>query len=156
MAAANGVTLEVTNKIGRLTTWTDSRKMKQIVSNLFSNAIKYRQRSNSDRFVRLVFELYDEAHWQLTVADNGVGISEEDLQRVFEEFQRRSPSEKIQGAGLGLAITKRLTLLLKGEISVSSEVGQGTEFRLRFPLGQSIPIAASSIISVATQPNSLR
>ena len=54
--------------------------------------------------------------WQLTIADNGVGIPEDDLQRVFGEFQRGLPSEKIQGTGLGLAISKRLVLLLKGEI----------------------------------------
>jgi signal transduction histidine kinase len=73
---------------------------------------------------------------QLTLGrmlQNGVGIPEEDLQRVFEEFQRGPPSEKIQGAGLGLTITNRLVLLLKGEIRVSSEVGRGIHFFLRFP-----------------------
>lgn len=142
MAAANGVTLEVANKIGQSTIWTDPRKLRQIVSNLFSNAIKYRQRDKSDRFVRLVFEVCDEAHWQLTVADNGVGIPEEDLRRVFEEFQRGPPSERIQGTGLGLAITKRLVLLLKGEIGVSSELGRGTEFELRF--SRVSPVLSSS------------
>ena len=112
--------------------WTDPRKLKQIVANLVSNAIKYRRRDKADGFVRLVFESADEEDWQLTVADSGVGIPQEDLQKVFEEFQRGAPSEKIQGAGLGLAITKRLVLLLNGEISVSSEVGQGTQFVLTF------------------------
>ncbi|MGA8478534.1 MAG: sensor histidine kinase [Chthoniobacterales bacterium] len=130
MVIANDLSLEVTNQAGMV--WTDPRKLKQIVANLVSNAIKYRRRDKADGFVRLVFESADEEDWQLTVADSGVGIPQEDLQKVFEEFQRGAPSEKIQGAGLGLAITKRLVLLLNGEISVSSEVGQGTQFVLTF------------------------
>jgi signal transduction histidine kinase len=132
MAKANNLTLEVNNQIGNGTAWTDPRKLRQVVLNLVSNAIKYRQPDKSDAFVSLDFELADNDRWQLTIADNGVGIPEEDLQRVFEEFQRGPPSEKIQGAGLGLAITKRLVLLLKGEIRISSEVGRGTNFVLRF------------------------
>jgi signal transduction histidine kinase len=132
MAIANDLTLEVTNQAGPQTVWTDARKLKQIIANLVSNAIKYRQRDKPDGFVRLVFDSADEEHWQLTVTDNGVGIPQEDLQKVFEEFQRGAPSENIQGAGLGLAISKRMVLLLQGEISVSSEVGRGTQFVLRF------------------------
>jgi signal transduction histidine kinase len=132
MVVANDLTLEVTHYPGLRTVWTDLRKLKQIVANLVSNAIKYRQRDRPDGFVRLLFEPASEEHWQLTVADCGVGIPQEDLEKVFEEFQRGVPSGEIQGAGLGLAITKRLVLLLKGEISVSSEVGRGTQFVLRF------------------------
>jgi signal transduction histidine kinase len=132
MVNANGLALEVDHKAGAESAWTDARKLKQIVANLVSNAIKYRQRDKPDGFVRLVFDSADEEHWQLTVTDNGVGIPQEDLQKVFEEFQRGASRENIQGAGLGLAITKRLVLLLQGEISVSSEVGRGTQFVLRF------------------------
>ena len=132
MAKANKLVLEVNNQIGNGTAWTDARKLRQVVLNLVSNAIKYRQPDKSDAFVRLDFELADDDRWQLTIADNGVGIAKEDLERVFEEFQRGLPSEKIQGTGLGLAISKRLVLLLKGEILVSSEVGRGTYFILKF------------------------
>jgi signal transduction histidine kinase len=131
MAKANKLALEVNNQIGNGTAWTDARKLRQVVLNLVSNAIKYRQPDKSDAFVRLDFELADDDRWQLTIADNGVGIAKEDLERVFEEFQRGLPSEKIQSTGLGLAITKRLVLLLKGKILISSEVG-GTYFVLRF------------------------
>jgi signal transduction histidine kinase len=142
MVNANDLVLEVDNKTGPESAWTDSRKLKQIVANLVSNAIKYRQRDKPDGFVRLVFDSADEEHWQLTVTDNGVGIPQEDLEKVFEEFQRGAPSENIQGAGLGLAITKRLVLLLQGEINVSSEVGRGTQFVLRF--SRSFPNSSSS------------
>jgi len=142
MAIANDLALEVDNGAGPETAWTDARKLKQIVANLVSNAIKYRQRDKPDGFVRLVFDSADEEHWQLTVTDSGVGIPQEDLQKVFEEFQRGAPSENIQGAGLGLAITKRLVLLLQGEISVSSEVGRGTQFVLTF--SRSFPHPSSS------------
>jgi signal transduction histidine kinase len=132
MADANNLALEVANRSGHETIWTDPRRLKEIIANLVSNAIKYRQRDKPGGFIRLIFESAGEEHWQLTVADGGVGIPQEDLEKVFEEFHRGAPSEKIQGAGLGLAITKRLVLLLNGEISVSSEVGQGTQFVLRF------------------------
>jgi signal transduction histidine kinase len=132
MADANDLALEVANRSGHETIWTDPRRLKEIIANLVSNAIKYRQRDKPGGFIRLIFESAGEQHWQLTVADGGVGIPREDLDKVFEEFHRGAPSEKIQGAGLGLAITKRLVLLLNGEISVSSEVGQGTQFVLRF------------------------
>jgi signal transduction histidine kinase len=143
MAAANDLVLEVTNHAGSKPVWTDARKLRQIIVNLVSNAIKYRRRDKADGFVRLVFESADEEHWQLTVADNGVGIPQEDIEKVFEEFQRGAPSEKIQGAGLGLAITKRLVLLLRGKIRVSSEVGQGTQFVLTF--SQNFPNPSSAI-----------
>jgi signal transduction histidine kinase len=132
MANANDVVLEAINQAGLETVRTDARKLKQIIANLVSNAIKYRRRDKPDGFVRLVFDSAGKEYWQLTVADSGVGIPQEDLEKVFEEFHRGAPSEKIQGAGLGLAITKRLVLLLHGEISVSSEVGRGTQFVLRF------------------------
>jgi hypothetical protein len=143
MAIANDVVLEVTNQAGLETLRTDPRKLRQIVANLVSNAIKYRRRDRSDGFVRLVFDSAGKEHWQLTVADGGVGIRQEDLEKVFEEFQRGAPSEKIQGAGLGLAITKRLVILLHGEISVSSEVGRGTQFVLRFSRNFSDPSSAT-------------
>ncbi len=98
MVIANDLTLEVANKVGAETIWTDARKLKQIIANLVSNAIKYRRRDKPDGFVRLVFGSSDEEDWQLTVADSGVGIPQEDLQKVFEEFRRGAPSEKIQAA----------------------------------------------------------
>jgi signal transduction histidine kinase len=132
MAGAHDLALEVSNVSCLETVWTDPRKLKEIIANLVSNAIKYRRRDKTDGFVRLIFESAGDEHWQLTVTDSGVGIPQEDLEKIFEEFQRGSPSEKVQGAGLGLAITKRLVLLLNGKISVSSEVGRGTRFVLRF------------------------
>jgi signal transduction histidine kinase len=132
MAKANDLTLEVTNRAGQEVIATDPRKLKQIVVNLVSNAVKYRQRDKPDGFIKLLFDSADEGSWQLTVTDSGVGIPESDLGRIFEEFHRGVRSEEIQGAGLGLAITKRLVFLLNGQISVSSEVGQGTQFVLKF------------------------
>jgi signal transduction histidine kinase len=132
MAGANDLALEVANRSGLETIRTDPRRLKEIIANLVSNAIKYRQQGKPGGFIRLIFESAGAEHWQLIVADGGVGIPQEDLEKVFEEFHRGAPSEKIQGAGLGLAITKRLVVLLNGEISVSSEVGRGTQFVLRF------------------------
>ena len=71
--------------------------------------------------------------WRVAVEDNGTGVAPEDLERVFEEFQRVSPREDVHGTGLGLAITRRLARLLAGEVSVKSTPGEGSRFEVIVP-----------------------
>jgi len=105
---------------------------KQMVVNLVDNAIKY---TNEGGEVRVHLSKEDE-HIRLSVKDNGVGISEEHLDRLFERFYRvdKARSRSIGGTGLGLAIVKHVVISFGGIIDVKSKEGQGTEFIVLLPL----------------------
>ena len=115
---------------------TDGSRVRQIVGNLISNAIKYtrtgavnlRVRKYPSRMIRSVPSWID-----IEVADTGIGIPADKQSKIFEEFSRLSTSDR-PGAGLGLAISKRLAEALGGEIIVTSEVDRGSTFTLRIPL----------------------
>ena len=112
---------------------SDRTRIKQIVNNLVSNAIKYRKpQSDEARMVIEIRSLTAES-WELSVEDFGIGIAKEHLESIFNEFQRFPPSEQIAGRGLGLAITKHLVDELRGAIEVTSEVNRGTRFTVRLP-----------------------
>jgi signal transduction histidine kinase len=133
MAEASGLTLQVTNQPGLESVRSDRRKLKQIISNLVSNSIKYRKRDQPGGLVELVFQSQSDEHWRLNVSDSGVGIPAEELETIFKEFYRGAAIGDVPGTGLGLAITQKLVLLLGGTISASSEVDLGTHFVLTFP-----------------------
>ena len=133
IAEASGLTLQVTNRPGLESVQSDRRKLKQIISNLVSNSIKYRKRDQPCGLVELVFQSQNDDHWQLNVSDSGVGIPAEELKTIFEELYRGAAIGDVPGTGLGLAITQKLVLLLGGTIGVSSQVDLGTQFVLTFP-----------------------
>ena len=110
----------------------DPRKIKQVVFNLLSNAVKFTpdggrvavraERGNGDIVVR--------------VTDTGIGIADEDRERIFEEFQqaRRQSERSREGTGLGLALAKRFVELHGGRLMVESEVGKGSTFTFTLPI----------------------
>lgn len=112
---------------------TDSLRVRQIVSNLLSNAIKY---TTSGSVVLRVRRVHDESGvWAaIDVEDTGEGIASDQLHLLFEEFVRLSDSGE-SGAGLGLAISKRLAEALGGRITVRSDPGRGSCFTLWLPMG---------------------
>jgi signal transduction histidine kinase len=110
---------------------SDRRKIRQIITNLVTNAINHCRKPNTT--VVLAFRSLNQGSWQIAVEDSGIGIPSEHLDSIFDEFKRVSPSEDIKGAGLGLAITKRLVEELKGTIEVFSEVGHGSRFVVTIP-----------------------
>jgi len=112
---------------------SDRRKIRQIIRNLATNAINYCQKGKSNKDIVLSFRSLDQSSWQIAVEDSGIGIPSEHLNSIFDEFKRVSSSEDIKGAGLGLAITKRLVEELKGTIEVFSRVGQGSRFVVTLP-----------------------
>jgi hypothetical protein len=112
---------------------SDRRKIRQIITNLVTNAINYCRRDKPNATVVLAFRSLDQGAWQIAVEDSGIGIPSEHLDSIFDEFKRLSPSEDIKGAGLGLAITKRLVEELKGVIEVFSKVGHGSRFVVTIP-----------------------
>ena len=106
----------------------------QVVRNLLENALKYTPKGG-----RVEVMCGDVAgNWvSLEVRDNGLGISAEDLPRVFDRFYRAdlSRSRATGGSGLGLAIVKSLVHQLGGEVNLQSQLGQGTVAQVRLPRG---------------------
>lgn len=111
------------------TIYTDREKLETILLNLLSNAIKYRDTKKEGPFINVrVFSA--NKGFLIDVSDNGLGIEEEYLPRIFDMFYRAS--ETSQGSGLGLYLTKEAVLQLGGNISVVSERGEGTTFSIYF------------------------
>jgi len=108
----------------------DRQRMGQILVNLVSNAIKYTDEGE----VRVRAYLPGDGRWALEVSDTGRGISRDDQARVFEPFRRASGLSGYGGSGLGLSIVKQLVEMMRGEIRLRSEVGQGSTFTVILPL----------------------
>jgi signal transduction histidine kinase len=134
LARASGVDLRVDADVGLEMVRSDPRRLRQIVTNLVVNALKYRRHNGTGSWVHVTFEATTEGYWRIAVDDNGVGIAPEDLERIFDEFQQvAAPRDGISGIGLGLTITRRLAQLLGGEIRVSSTLGEGSRFEVVLP-----------------------
>lgn len=113
----------------------DERRIKQILLNILSNAVKYTDEGSVT--LNCYFEQLDVDNVQLciSVADTGAGIHKEELEHLFDAFHRINleKNQRIEGTGLGLSITKHLLDLMKGEISVDSIYTQGSEFTVVIP-----------------------
>lgn len=136
VAEVEGMTFEAYSHPALQEIRSDRLKIKQVLTNLITNAIKYRKPgAAAPGRIKLAFlPARSAGQWEMSVEDDGIGIAPEHLETIFEEFQRVAPERaKIQGAGLGLAITKRLIGLLGGGISVTSEVDQGSCFKVDLP-----------------------
>ncbi|MEO6078639.1 MAG: ATP-binding protein [Steroidobacteraceae bacterium] len=114
---------------------TDEKRLRQILINLLSNAVKYTQRGNATLKVR-----YRNQVAEFEVSDTGMGIDAQDIERVFQPFERGGNAEvrALPGTGLGLTITKLLTQVMGGEIKVSSAPGVGTTFTVRVMLSEAL------------------
>ena len=113
----------------------DPAMITRIFSNLFSNAIKFTESGNVMIKVSLPERLENIDKIQVDVIDTGIGISEDDTQRVFEEFNRaRITKKQYEGTGLGLTITKKIVELHQGTIMFKSKPGVGTHFTVVLPL----------------------
>lgn len=108
----------------------DATLLRHILMNLVSNAIKF---STDQATIRIHTEMTD-AVLILQVSDEGMGISEEDQQHLFQRFFRGANVTNIQGTGLGLHIVAKYVELLQGTISCASEIGKGTNFTITFQL----------------------
>jgi signal transduction histidine kinase len=112
---------------------SDRQKVKQILLNLLSNALKFTPSGSVT-----MSAAYDarENQMLLSVRDTGVGIADEDQARVFEDFRQldSSPARGYGGTGLGLSICRRLAHMLGGSIELESRLGHGSTFTLRIPV----------------------
>jgi signal transduction histidine kinase/uncharacterized protein YigA (DUF484 family) len=122
--------------------FSDQDKIKQIVLNLLSNAAKFTHEGN----ILLSVQKVSEENVAISVKDSGIGISEEALGRVFEEFQQadNTTTRQYGGTGLGLTISRSLAHLLGGDLTATSEPGKGSTFTLTLPIRYGKRPAASN------------
>ena len=118
--------------------YCDRTRMGQILLNLLSNAIKFTPAGGtvSVRVRQLAGTVRDCAQYEFRVRDNGIGMSPEFAQKIFEPFERERTStvSRIQGTGLGMAITRNIVEMMGGTITVQTEKNRGTEFIICLPL----------------------
>jgi PAS domain S-box-containing protein len=110
--------------------YSDLLRVRTIVSNLLSNAVKYSDPKKENSFVRINAKANYES-LTITITDNGIGIAEENLGRIFEIFYRATT--EASGTGLGLHIVKDTIARLNGKIEVKSKLGDGTQFKVLLP-----------------------
>lgn len=111
----------------------DAFRIRQILDNLVSNAIKYTDRG-SVTIQAQVSEILDKPTLTLSVKDTGKGMTDEEKQKVFQAFTRLKSAQGIEGTGLGLSITQELVSLLGGEIILHSTLGKGSTFIVTIPI----------------------
>src|SRR6266852_5013294 len=129
----------------------DPTRVRQVLMNLIGNAIKFTEEGEVDVSASVARRDGDGAAVQFRVRDTGIGIPEEQLGTIFQEFTQADASmtRRYGGTGLGLAISRRLVALMGGELAVTSEVGSGSEFSftLRLPL-EAAQAAARATVSL--------
>ncbi len=110
----------------------DPIRLHQVLVNLVGNAIKFTENGSVSIICKLLQKFEDRSLVQIQVTDTGIGMSEMDLQNIFSRFEQadNSLTRKYGGTGLGLAIVKKTVLLMQGEISVESKMGQGSSFSI--------------------------
>jgi signal transduction histidine kinase len=131
-ALAHNISLKINFADGLGDALVDVRKFKQMVYNLLANAVKFTPDGGG---VLLQAQRISAGQFEFSVSDNGIGIAEEDLQRLFTPFEQLDSSleRKYEGTGLGLSMVKRLAELHNGTVSVHSELGKGSCFTVRVP-----------------------
>ncbi len=113
---------------------TDRIKLKRIILNLLSNAVKFTKQGKISLEINVLMLKNDEAKIEIVIADTGIGIAKNKINKIFDQFYRAHPSYKAEytGYGIGLFLVKKATKLLGGKIKVSSEEGKGSRFALEF------------------------
>ncbi len=113
----------------------DEIRIKQVITNLISNAVKYTKEGSITLKVNCEWKSEDEVLLKFAVSDTGMGIKKEDISQLFDNFKRLEldKNRNIQGTGLGLSIAKQLADLMNGDISVESEYGKGSKFTFSLP-----------------------
>ncbi len=117
---------------------TDSGRLQQVFVNLLSNAIKYTPEGGNIhlRIQEVPSVIESKAQFEIVVADDGIGMTEDFVEHIFEPFTRAEDSRisKIQGTGLGLTITENIVQMMNGTIGVKSVLGKGSQFTVALPL----------------------
>ena len=129
--------------------FSDEGKVSQILRNFISNALKFTERGE----VRVSARVRD-GRLILSVSDTGIGIAKEDQERIFQDFtQIENPLQRrFKGTGLGLPLSRKLAHLLRGEVYVESQPGQGSMFTLDIPLLWEVPPAEPAPVEAVDEP----
>jgi signal transduction histidine kinase len=109
--------------------------LKQIFQNLISNGVKF-NRSSSIR-IEMSWRREGNRFVKFSIRDNGIGISPQYQDQIFQIFQRLHTTKEYEGTGIGLAIVKKAVTKLGGEVSMESEIGKGSVFSFTVPIGES-------------------
>ena len=110
----------------------DMEKMERIILNLVSNAVKFRKENHGEITLSIT---HDKDFVTINVKDNGIGMSKNDIDKIFEKYVRLNDKRSIvkEGTGIGLSLVKSLVKLHDGEVTVNSELGSWTEFTIKIP-----------------------
>lgn len=150
-AAQKGIAISLECPAGDESTsaFADRRRMRQILQNVVSNAVKF---TNAGSVVVKIIRVNDTV--VTTVTDTGPGIAREQLEAIFEEFRQADTSNaQRQGTGLGLSITRRLVHMHGGSVRAESQLGHGSTFTIRIPVDEST--ARHSLPSVSAEQNTV-
>jgi signal transduction histidine kinase/CheY-like chemotaxis protein len=147
----NSLEIEYSGNLGMM--YSDLTKIRQALLNLLSNACKFTEHGH----VKLKVERFnqDEAEWvKFTIADNGIGMTTEQQNKLFQAFTQAdaSTTRKYGGTGLGLVITKRFAEMLGGDVEVNSNYHQGSEFILSLPTRTMPQLEADTNLNTEQQP----
>ena len=132
LASPNGNQIEVQTPDSMPSMFSDLTRVRQVVFNLLSNACKFTENGT----VGIEVTLHGDDRVEIAVSDTGIGMSPEQLERLFVDFSQAdsSTTRKYGGTGLGLAISQRFCRMMGGDIVAESELGAGSTFRVRLPL----------------------
>lgn len=129
VGASKPCSLIIKNELLEPIIYADREHLFQCISNLIENAIKY-----SGESVQIIIHLFEtEDTFDISVRDNGLGIQEKDLERIFEKFERANTDKKSHGYGIGLSYVKQIIKMHGGMIHAKSEFGMGSEFTIQIP-----------------------
>ncbi|QCU89902.1 PAS domain-containing protein [Thiomicrorhabdus sediminis] len=139
MAVKQGIRVQHTCS-KNVTLRADKTRLKQVLLNLISNAIKYNKKNGS-----VTISVYIEHKVAIQIIDTGIGIAEDKLSDLFQPFKRIADNQaEIEGTGIGLTITKSLVEMMGGELEVSSEVNVGSTFTIFLPIEKELQPESSS------------
>ena len=130
LASAKGLAFHLQMECPGLTIATDAVKLRQVLLNLISNAVKYTENGSVT-----VASSATNGDVAFTVKDTGLGVGEEHFEKIFEPFWQveQTTTRRVGGTGLGLAVTRQFVDLLGGKITVDSRLGEGSRFTVTLP-----------------------
>jgi signal transduction histidine kinase/CheY-like chemotaxis protein len=147
-AKDKSIKLQISLGQGNFLIKADERMLSQVIEHIFSNAIKYTNKGEINISMYSEFDNLNE-FVVLTVKDTGIGISKEKINLIFEPFRQASEglSRSFEGVGLGLTVAKKFVELMGGTISVASNIDEGSEFTIKFPVYEPNIVKPSSSFS---------